>query len=562
MTSRIGKVRSILDDSTLLIELPRLGTLQGSTTVNAFSGRQIVQFLGIKYAETTSGEHRFKPPRKALPWKGTRNVTQHGLPCPQLKLISQFPVSLADVEDCLTLSVYTKLLTKIPVMVFIHGGGFYQGSAANQTAELLLEKNVVLVVVQYRLGPLGFASLKTEGMPGNVGLMDIKMALEWVQDNIAQFGGDPDNVTLFGQSAGAAAISALMYSPQVPAKLFHKVILQSGASSAPWVWDKDPTEHVRDIAAIAGCDPSAGKGRKIEMPLREAERCFRRLDVWTLLRSFDEHKTHTFESKSLMDVGGNRLTVGDYHGFLPQTPWELIKEKRIPRNVPMMAGVVKHEGTFLLTSIYDILKRKKLLDDPNFVKYEMLETINKLLGIDDPTGMLTGYQIKSLFTLSELSSGKFEEMTDGLTDLAGSMLVKAPLLREAQANGIVNPNKTFLYSFDYRGEQTRFGYGADTSHYPFDGGVHHSDDLLYLFPYPPGQPELNEDDARMSRLMVDLWTSFATNGVPRSEALGIEWEPMREYAGPYLHIDKNPRLGSSFYDEFSVASDEKKAKMQ
>lgn len=121
--------------------------------------------------------------------------------------------------------------------------------------------------------------------------------------------------------------------------------------------------------------------------------------------------------------------------------------------------------------------------------------------------------------------------------LAGTILVKAALLREAQANSAVNPNGTFLYSFDYRGEQTRFGYGADTSHYPFDGGVHHSNDLLYLFPFPPGEPKLNEADAKMARKMVDLWTSFAATGVPRSELTGdVEWKPMCGKLGLYLTV--------------------------
>lgn len=156
---------------------------------------------------------------------------------------------------------------------------------------------------------------------------------------------------------------------------------------------------------------------QIMMTSEEAERCFRNLDVWTLLRSYHAHDMHTTATKSVMDVGGSRLVVGDFHGFIPQTPWELIKAGKIRRNITMMAGVVKHEGTFLLTVIYDALKGMNLLDDPCYNKYELLEKVNKILGVDDPTGMLVGYQIKSLFSTEQLSSGKFEEMTDGLTDV-------------------------------------------------------------------------------------------------------------------------------------------------
>ncbi|EAT48045.2 AAEL000918-PA, partial [Aedes aegypti] len=519
-----------VSDEAPEVTLPNLGTLRGSIGTSAFTGRKILQFLSVNYGETTAGEHRFKPPRKALPWEGVRDVSRYGLPCPQLKLISMFNAKqfAPDIEDCLKLSVYTNDLSgKKPVMFFIHGGGFYEGSGSNQTPEFLLEKDIVLVVVQYRLGPLGFLSTQTEAIPGNAGLMDIHLALEWAQENIAHFGGDAGNVTLFGQSAGAAAVSALMYSPKVPKNLFHKVILQSGGTSAPWVWDKDPVEHARDIATLMGCDPNSNNPSKVVMPIREVELCMQQADVWHLLRSFIEHKTRTTATKGLGDVGGNRLTVGDFHGYLPQKPWEQIKAGKVRPNVPMMAGVVKQEGTFLLTTIYDALKSRGLLDAPNFVKYALLETVNKFLGTEDPSGSLIAYQIRSLFSQEQLESGKFENLTHGLTDLAGSILVKSALLREAQGNSAVNPRGTFLYSFDYRGEQTRFGYGADTSHYPFDGGVHHSNDLLYLFPYSPGEPKLNERDTRMTKLMVDLWTSFAATGVPKSELSGgVEWKSM------------------------------------
>ncbi|XP_055534054.1 glutactin-like isoform X2 [Wyeomyia smithii] len=551
MTSHLTDALPVPGDAPL-VTLTNLGTLRGSTTVSAFSSRKILQFLSIKYGETTAGEFRFKAPRKATAWDGIRDVSQYGLPCPQLKLGAFFANQPAgiDFEDCLKLSVYTHELSgSKPVMVFVHGGGFYEGSGANHTPEFLLEKDVVLVVVQYRLGPLGFLSLKNEQMPGNAGLLDIKLALEWVKDNIGSFGGDATNVTLFGQSAGAAAVSALMYSPLVPEGLFHKVILQSGGSSSPWVWDKDPIGHVREIVTIAGCDPNADLPHKIE--------CLREMDIWKLLKAFIEHKNRTTSTKGLSEVGGNRLTVGDFHGLLPEKPWELLKMGKIRRNLPMMAGVVKHEGTFLLTTIYDGLKNIGQLDNEYFIKYGLLERTNRIFGVDDSTGTLAGYQIRTLFSPSQLSSGNFEEMADGLIDLTGTMLIKAALLREAQANGQVNPNGTFLYTFDYQGEKTRFGYGADTSHYPFAGGVHHSDDLLYLFPHPPGEPTLNEKDAKMARMMVDLWTSFATSGVPKSDLTDVEWTTMKEYAGPYLHIDEKPRLGTNFYEEFSVVSDEK-----
>uniref|UniRef100_A0A182WFZ9 Carboxylic ester hydrolase n=1 Tax=Anopheles minimus TaxID=112268 RepID=A0A182WFZ9_9DIPT len=537
--------------SSPIVNLTDLGALRGSTGSSAWTGRKFYQFLGVHYAQTTAGENRFQPPKKVAPWQGVKDATQHGMPCPQMKLISQFTgkAFVGDVEDCLTVSIYSSdLAARRPVMFFIHGGGFHEGSAKNQTAEYLMERDVVLVTVQYRLGPLGFLSTHSH-IWGNAGIMDLALALEWVQEHIERFGGDPNNVTVFGQSAGAAAISALMYSPKVADGLFHKVILQSAGSSAPWVWDNDPLESARIIALNAGLG--------YDEPVEELDEAFQQMDVWTLLRAFIEQKVERTASQGLDHVGGNRLVIDNY--YLPQTPWECMKQGKIRKNIAMMAGVTKHEGTFLLTGVYDHFKRTGKLDDPDFMKHLLVEEVNKFLGAPDPTGALFGYEMRSLFTGKELESGDFAELADGLIDLAGTILIKAPLLREAQANARVNPNATFLYSFDYAGEHTRFGYGSDTSHYPFDGGVHHSNDKLYLFPYPPGNPDtLNERDTAMAKLMVDLWTSFATEGIPKSEQLTVEWNPMKHHAGPYLHINDPQSVGDNFYKEFTVASDEKR----
>uniref|UniRef100_A0A182KDQ7 Carboxylic ester hydrolase n=1 Tax=Anopheles christyi TaxID=43041 RepID=A0A182KDQ7_9DIPT len=540
--------------SSPIVNLAELGALRGTIGSSAWTNRKFYQFLGVHYAQTTSGKNRFQPPKKVAPWQGVKDATRHGMPCPQLKLISLFTgrAFVGDVEDCLTLSIYSSdLAAKRPVMVFIHGGGFYEGSAKNQTGEYLMERDVVLVTIQYRLGPLGF--LKTSGdIPGNMGLMDMKLALEWVQEHIERFGGDPNNVTLFGQSAGAAAISALLYSPKVPEGLFHKVILQSAGSSAPWVWDKEPIEYSQFLASYAGADPDDTEA--------ETDAFLQDLDVWSLLRYFNELKVQSTFEEGLDHVSGNRLVAGDWEQFLPQTPWECMKQGKIRKDIPMMAGVTKHEGTFLLTTVYDHFKKTGKLDDADFMKYYLIEGVNKILGAgEDQSGVLAGYGMRCLFTPQELESGSFGELADGLIDMAGTILIKAPLLREAQANARVNSNATYLYSFDYVGEHSRFGYGADTSHYPFGGGVHHSDDKQYLFPYPPGNPDkLNEKDTAMAILMVDLWTSFATDGVPKSEHLTVPWNPMTAYAGPYLHINDPPSVGENFYNEFSVASDEKR----
>lgn len=192
-------------------------------------------------------------------------------------------MATGDVEDCLNLSVYsTDLSASRPVMVYFHGGGFYEGAANHHPPNYLLEEDVVLVVPQYRLGPLGFLSTQTADIPGNAAMLDCVLALRWVQQHITHFGGDPNRVTIFGQSAGAGIVSALMLSPAVPEDLFHGAILQSGSAFGTWVVDERPEHSARDIARLGGCNVNA--------TLVEINACLMAMDVPTLMVAFTTHK--------------------------------------------------------------------------------------------------------------------------------------------------------------------------------------------------------------------------------------------------------------------------------
>lgn len=188
-----------------------------------------------------------------------------------------------NTEDCLNLSVYsTDLSASRPVMVYFHGGGFYEGAAHHHPPNYLLEEDVVLVVAQYRLGPLGFLSTDTSDIPGNAAILDAILALRWVQSYIRNFGGDPNRVTIFGQSAGAGLVSLLILSPAVPDGLFHGALMQSGSAFGTWVVDERPEEAARDIARHGGCNSNG--------TLAEVNACLMAMDVRTLMVAFTTHK--------------------------------------------------------------------------------------------------------------------------------------------------------------------------------------------------------------------------------------------------------------------------------
>lgn len=195
-------------------------------------------FLGIPYAAPPVGELRWMPPAPVISWNGVRDATKTGAPCLQRSYVWNAADAAASREDCLYLDVRSpahKPTDRLPVMVLIHGGANRAGSGSGFLHSTVTSRGVVLVTFQYRLGTFGFLSLPAltqespEKASGNYALLDQIAVLKWVKANIANFGGDPGNVTLFGHSAGSQDVNLLMLSP-LARGLFHKVILGSGTA--------------------------------------------------------------------------------------------------------------------------------------------------------------------------------------------------------------------------------------------------------------------------------------------------------------------------------------------
>ncbi|XP_055530491.1 glutactin-like [Wyeomyia smithii] len=521
-----------------LVDIHDLGVVRGSTSYTARTNQCFASFYNIPYAEPTTGAKRFKPPTRIAPWTAVRDVTQPGLECPQPDGHNQ------NVEDCLSLSVFTKNTNgSFPVMVYVHGGGFYRGSAAEYPPHYLLEREIVLVVLQYRLGPFGFLSTLSETIPGNAGILDIIMAVEWVRNYIADFGGDPQMITLFGQSAGAAAISALLYSPLVSHYLFQQVILQSGGSMSNWAIDSNPVANAKNIANLVGCIVD-------DTTLTAIEQCLMEASTQSLVNATLPH-LHNIFIDGMQDISGMGMVVGGPSGFLLRTPLRSARQGLMRHDVRMMGGVTKQDGSFLLNSFYDHLVTDGRFNHSMYIQFELVDTMNRIMQLDDNSGALLAFEIQTLFSESDLSSGNITQMVRGLIDIAGAIALKGPVLRDIQANVRISEKETYLYTFDYAGEHTRFGYGKDTSHYPFSGGVHHSDENIYLFPYPDKVANLNQADTEISEMMLDLWTSFAIDGVPASNHTP-PWQPVHGFTGPYMHIDKPASIEQNFYREFSA----------
>ncbi|KAI4462829.1 carboxylesterase [Holotrichia oblita] len=220
-----------------LIEISQ-GVLKGFVLQNR-DGGTFYGFRKIPYAQPPINDLRFKAPVPADGWEGIRDATTEMPACTQFS--TGYSSIISGQEDCLYLNVFIPELpsensTKKPVMVYIHGGGFYSGDGTDLLAgpAFLMTKEVILVSIHYRLGVFGFINFDDPelGVPGNAGMKDQVLALKWIKENIADFGGDPDNVLIFGTSAGSISVHLHMISP-MSTGLFNKVIGQSGVALFP-----------------------------------------------------------------------------------------------------------------------------------------------------------------------------------------------------------------------------------------------------------------------------------------------------------------------------------------
>ncbi|XP_067388041.1 cholinesterase-like isoform X2 [Emydura macquarii macquarii] len=308
--------------------------LAGSSTVTAF--------LGIPYAKPPVRSLRFKKPVPHKPWRRIREATSYGNSCPQ-QVFSGYPGSAMWQpatplsEDCLFLNVWVpqpQPRTPVPVLVWIHGGGFFLGTASLDIYDgrfLTATENVIVASMNYRLGALGFLSLPPAA-PGNAGLWDQRLALGWLKKNAAAFGGDPARITLFGQSAGGASVTFHLLSPG-SRRLFARAALQSGVANAPWAWlsPKEARERARALGRLMGCAKGSDSA---------VVDCLKRKDS----KEFVRHDFAITRNKALVDFPFLPTVDGD---FLPNIPPRLLEAGHL-QTKPTLTGITANEGSMFL----------------------------------------------------------------------------------------------------------------------------------------------------------------------------------------------------------------------
>ncbi|XP_011870476.1 PREDICTED: esterase E4 [Vollenhovia emeryi] len=487
-----------------------------------------IAFRGIPFAKPPIGDLRFKDPVPAEPWSGDRDASKYGNNAVQINLFTR---KVEGDEDCLYLNVYTTKIEpskKRTVMVWVHGGGFYAGSgdASLYGPEYIVQKDVVLVTLNYRLGPLGFLNLHDKVATGNQGLKDVVMALKWVQKNISEFGGDPGNVTIFGESAGAGITHCLTLSPLAKG-LFHKVISQSGVVGNPWAvseWTKatDTSFRLAKKLGKATSDPKV------------AYEFLKTVDAKKLIEASHTPLNTEEERLSFALYFTPTLDYESSNPFFPEHPKEYISRGI---QMPFLLGFTRNEGIFFLNSIFYREISKEDLEQVNadFKKAILPPVLSKL-----PEMGITVKELKSLYFGTKDVS---EETLINYGHFLGDEFFVRGIMDIVQHQRSAGCYKsTYLYQYDYENE-TSPGRKVLNIGLP---GVSHAEELFYLF-YPElgkmSPPEPDSDNHKMMNHLVQMWTDFAKTGNPTPTT--NLWLPLTGSQNDdynYLNIDINPKM--------------------
>ncbi|CAG9839710.1 unnamed protein product [Diabrotica balteata] len=244
-SSPVSGAQSEEDD--LIVELENLGKIRGHI-LQSSDGNDFYAFQDVPYGESRAGSNRFKPSNPRGPWEGVLNATENKKMCPQASFMNNYLKSDSDLtEDCLVLNVYTPVKPSsgksLPIYFWIHGGAFLVGSGSMDSFDpkYLIDYDIVIVTINYRLGAFGFLTTLDDSIPGNLGLKDQLLALKWVHEHIHKFGGDPKQITVGGESAGSMSTGFQLLS-RAAKGLFSGIIQQSGSPLARFFYPSNDRE--------------------------------------------------------------------------------------------------------------------------------------------------------------------------------------------------------------------------------------------------------------------------------------------------------------------------------
>ncbi|XP_047384227.1 liver carboxylesterase 1-like isoform X2 [Sciurus carolinensis] len=486
------------------------------------SEQPVAVFLGVPFAKPPLGSLRFAPPQPAEPWSSVKNTTSYPPMCSQDVEVGQVlselftnrkeNIPLTFSEDCLYLNIYTPAAltgrSRLPVMVWIHGGGLVVGGASTYDGlALSAHENVVVVTIQYRLGIWGFFSTGDEHSQGNWGHLDQVAALRWVQDNIANFGGNPNSVTIFGESAGGQSVSALVLSP-LAQNLFHRAISQSAVVLSAALVKRNIKPVAEQIAIAAGCKTTTSA---------IIVHCMRQKTEEELLEI-----TMKMSRPSMLTVIDGVL--------LPKTPEEILADKNF-NTVPYMVGINKQEFGWLIPEV--LLGYP--LSEGNLDQKTATSLLRKSYHLVNLSEELTPVAVEKYLGGTDDPVKKKELFLD----LMGDVIFGVPSVIVARNHRDAG-GPTYMYEFEYR--------PSFASHKrPATVVGDHGDELFSVFGSPFLKEGASEEETNLSRMVMRFWANFARNGNPNGDGLP-HWPEYDQKEG-YLQIGATTQAAAGLKDK-------------
>ncbi|ELK37349.1 Bile salt-activated lipase [Myotis davidii] len=495
-----------------------------------FGGNSVDVFKGIPFAAPPKA---LENPQRHPGWQGTLKAKDFKKRCLQATITQD---NTYGSEDCLYLNIWVpqgkkEVSRNLPVMIWIYGGAFLMGSGQGANVlknylydgeEIATRGNVIVVTFNYRVGPLGFLSTGDANLPGNYGLWDQHMAIAGVKRNIAAFGGDPDNITIFGQSSGSVSVSlqgdlmgavgnSMKLTTLTPYNkgLVRRAISQSGVALTPWAIQKNPLFWAKQIAKKVGC------------PLDDAARMAKCLKV-------TDPRALTLAYK--MPLAGMEYPMLHYLGFLPVVDGDFIPDDPInlftnAADIDYIAGTNDMDGhIFTSIDMPAINKDKQTVTGEDFFKL--------VSGLTFAKGSRGANATFDLYTASWAEDSSQEAKKKTVVDFETDVLFLMPTkMAVAQHKANAKSARTYTYLFSHP---------SRIPLYPSWMGADHMTDLPYVYGWPFHNPlGYRAQDRTVSQAMIAYWTNFARTGDPNQghSAVPTQWEPYTQENGNYLEIN-------------------------